>query len=420
MNETLLHDLNEDNIFGKPEGSITAHILLYLFQILAFVSSNFPGRRYLFTGILLALFIESQRNLHFTNNLGLAQPFCIQWSFLLASLEKLILSGKEGPEAHFWRPDHGIQEALQYPPFGFAKIGWAVMLLLNQRGVGWNHQVKNVPVAPETTKSAFLKTRIWQLFKSFLMADLLFQLGIRIFYTNYATGLVGNLDTKHITLAYKNPLWNPVALFVFAATPYFALTAQYTLFSILSVLIGFGSPQDWPPMFNPIGTATTVRSFWGKYWHQVVRRGISTWSTTLVRACSVAQGTSASSYMQLWFGFLVSGYFHSTSHLILPAPINVTVYERTHGIFVFFVIQAAAITFEDFVKWLWSKKLRMGEEETRWRRTLGYLWVTGVLFWSVKYPALAYMRTRVGIESPFPVSVMKEWVKLIPVPAPEF
>lgn len=30
--------------------------------------------------------------------------------------------------------------------------------------------------------------------------------------------------------------------------------------------------QDWPPIFGSLYDTTTVREFWGKYWHQTVRK----------------------------------------------------------------------------------------------------------------------------------------------------
>jgi hypothetical protein len=242
-NGTLLYTSGANTVYNEPTSSKIPHILIYIVQILALWSPNFVARRFLFSGILLALYIETLRNLHFTNDLGSAQPFCIQWSFLIATFEKLLLSGDEGPEAHFWRHDHGEKEALTYSAFSFKKFEWAFMLLLNQRGVGWNHQVRNIPEARLQKKSQFLKERAGQFASRFLMADLMFQLGIHLFYTNHGNGVVGDVNTKYISLAYGNPVWNFAAILVFAATPYFALSAQYTLFSLIFVTLNIGTPQ---------------------------------------------------------------------------------------------------------------------------------------------------------------------------------
>ncbi|KAI0471152.1 putative toxin biosynthesis protein [Xylaria cf. heliscus] len=346
--EELNNQSRANNISSRPDGSIVPHILLYFFQLVALVSPKFPGRRYVFSGILLGLHVQVQLQPRFTDDIAIAQLFCIQWSFLLATLEKLLLSGDEGPEAHFWRENVGKKEAENYTAFSVRKITWALMLLINQRGIGWNHQVKNVP-------------RLEQIRKS--------------------TEVVGDVNSRCITLQYACPGWSFSTLFVFAATPYFALSAQYSLLSFIC---------DWPPMFNPISEATTVRSLWGKYWHQLIRR--------------------------LWFSFLISGYFHASSHLIIPSPINVPVGETACPIFYFFVLQATAITFEDFVKWIWCKGLGKGEGESKLRSAVGYAWVIGWLWYSIRFPALGLLRSRVGAESPLPFSVTEPWVKYVPIP----
>ncbi|KAK7709274.1 hypothetical protein SLS63_013242 [Diaporthe eres] len=272
MAEVLEDRSVANDVFSEPNDSIVPHIALYVTQLVALVSPKFTGRRFFFSGILLALMVQAMRHPRFTNNMGTAQPFCIQWSFWIATMEKLLLSGEEGPEAHFWRLDKRPREAESYPWFSFRKLSWAFMLILNQRGVGWNHQVKNVPRVTETKKSAFLMNRLFWFVTNFLLADLLFHLSIRFFYTNPVTGVVGDVNSKYLTLDYACPGWRFVTIFVFAATPYFVLSAQNSLFSIVFVSLGFGSPEDWPHQFNPISEAFTVRFFWGKYWHQNIRR----------------------------------------------------------------------------------------------------------------------------------------------------
>lgn len=130
----------------------------------------------------------------------------------------------------------------------------------------------------------------------------------------------------------------------------------------------------------------------------------------------IQHGTNLSSYLQIWFGFLVSGFFHATSHLILPSPIDVSVAERAYPIFLFFTLQAAAITFEDMAQWGWCKGMGYGEGQTKWRKLVGYIWVVGWLVYSVRFPAVAYLKTRLGAESPLPFTVVGPWIKFVPRP----
>lgn len=40
---------------------------------------------------------------------------------------------------------------------------------------------------------------------------------------------------------------------------------------MLGVMIGWGSPSDWPPAFDSVLNVWSVRRFWSRYWHQLLR-----------------------------------------------------------------------------------------------------------------------------------------------------
>ena len=277
--------------FYEPTGSITPHILLYVVQFIFLASPPFRRRSGLFTGIVIVLAVQAQVQPHFTNNIGLAQPFTIAWSYYFSTLEKFLFTGEQGPEGTFWRIDQPAREALSFRGFSFAKWKWASMIMFNQRGIRWNHQVKNVPEMEKREKSTFLLWQVWDFIKGMLVADLLFQLSIRLFFTS-PDGQIGMLNSKYLTLRHPNYGWSFIKAFVFGATPYFMVSAQYAQMSFLAVLLGFSKPevllfffhvpsdpsaladryQDWPPLFGPIKDVTTIRKFWGKFWHQTLRR----------------------------------------------------------------------------------------------------------------------------------------------------
>ena len=188
------------------------------------------------------LAVQAQIKPHFTNNVGLAQPFTIAWSYYFSTLEKFLFSGEQGPEGDFWRIDRPVGEALSFRGFSFAKWKWASMMMLNQRGIRWNHQVKNVPEMSKREKSTFLLWQAWEFMKCLLVADLLFQLSTRLFFTS-PDGQVGMLNSKYLTLRHPDWRWSFVKAFVFGATPYFMVSMQYAQMSFLAVLLGFSKPE---------------------------------------------------------------------------------------------------------------------------------------------------------------------------------
>lgn len=83
-------------------------------------------------------------------------------------------------------------------------------------------------------------------------------------------------------------------------------------------------------------------------------------------------------YARLWLSFAISGIMHATSIYILPAPMNLSYRERSLGFVQFFLLQAAAITAEDFVGWINRQFLPATFTSHFGYRLLGYLWV---VFW---------------------------------------
>ena len=92
------------------------------------------------------------------------------------------------------------------------------------------------------------------------------------------------------------------------------------------------------------------------------------------------RGTNLSSYTQLYVAFFLSAFYHFVGEVM---------YERraVYRSFIFFPLQAVAITFEDFVIYLakrlllrWGKKLNPGNTDESWVevvvRVIGYCWVT--------------------------------------------
>jgi len=165
---------------------------------------------------------------------------------------------------------------------------------------------------------------------------------------------------------------------------------QYTVLSIVYVALGFCEAKDFPPLFGRWRDAYTVRRFWGRSWHQLMRRVkssnvllettltfivhqfVSSIGKSIARGMGFQPGTNMSSYTQLYVGFIVSGLLHVIG--------DVTVSMKYFGLsFPFFLVQAIAITMEDAVIALAG---RAGIDKTTYlTRTIGYAWV--ILWFSV-------------------------------------
>lgn len=219
----------------EPDASILPHILLWLCQVVALACPAFRGRRALFSTLIIALAIECNLNPYFTTNFDLAQPFSLAWSFYLATLSKLLFSGRQGPESCYWRIDHPTQEAKSYHAFGTEKFRWAAVLMFNQRGIRWNHQVAKVPPSPHKGRKDFLARQILKCGACFFMADLSFEIYRR---TNLLTGANHDATSGHSHLARDF-----LKMMSFGSLPYFALNMQYSLGALIAVSLRFSVPE---------------------------------------------------------------------------------------------------------------------------------------------------------------------------------
>jgi hypothetical protein len=181
--------------------------------------------------------------------------------------------------------------------------------------------------------------------------------------------------------------------------------------------------QDWPAPFGTLSETTTVRDFWGKFWHQQLRHMLTQYTEALATFLHIPKGTNLSSYTKLYAAFIFSGTFHALSQLQMPSPVNITTSERTAGFFLFFVWMMAAITFEDFVQWLvrqigFGALKRLGSGIRVW---IGWIWVTVVIWFGMPLVGDTFLRMRMGVEpllpNSFSRSLVEQWV---PIPEPYF
>lgn len=250
----------------EPDGSIIPHVLLALTQIIALVSPKFPYRRLFFTSILVALFIGSCVRPHFSNNESILLPFTFVWMTYLSALEKIMFSGDQGPEHHFWRIDSPQREAEFFSAFGPRKFKWAIAMLLDMRGVRWNYEVKNVHRLPRSSKTQYLMTRLGYLIYYAIMADIVYQSLYQVFFGKDMH------DTKYPSLRDGNMSLSFIARLSFGMTIYYMMQIIYNILAIIAVGLNISKKEDWPPCFGKVSDVTTVRYFWGTYWHQTLRR----------------------------------------------------------------------------------------------------------------------------------------------------
>ena len=122
---------------------------------------------------------------------------------------------------------------------------------------------------------------------------------------------------------------------------YGGLQIPYYFFATVTTALGICRPEQWPPIFGEFSKkAYRVRTWWGKCWHQQLRRSITTPAQAIVRALDLPKG-DVSKYAELWLAFFFSSLVHSVSGYFVG--------RSTGGMFTIWLAQAAIITIEDYV-----------------------------------------------------------------------
>ncbi|KAI9743462.1 MAG: hypothetical protein M1818_002774 [Claussenomyces sp. TS43310] len=409
-------------------GSRLPHLLLPLVQLLALTLPPFRYRAQIFVPVILALAWATYTNI-FTHKSETVLLLVSQWPTFLSTVEKLLFSQ---PERDYWPLDGSCVDAASLP-FGLAKLRWAAALFINPRGIGWNYQVKGIPqVAAPQGKFQFLSSQSLHYMKCYVVTDLVHVYLTKHYYTD-------GVDMASLTVRANTWSRSFANTLMAGSKVYFPLQLLYTFGSILFVLLSLSKPKDWPPIFGRIRDVTTVRYFWGSFWHQTMRkvghysdvecfnrtedwlcRGnklmFTSYSQALTRLLGIPRGTQLSSYLQLYVSFAISGLFHALMTFVMPASAQHSFYDRFMLAFNFFILQAIGIHFEDIViaiyKHVAKESSDVGSPKTRGTKAssvagktfVGYVWVVCWFWFSLGWGGDAYLKAGIGNvnDAPYP------------------
>ncbi|EMD33236.1 hypothetical protein CERSUDRAFT_87546 [Gelatoporia subvermispora B] len=260
------------------------------------------------------------------------------------------------------------------------RVYWVLCIGHCPRGVGWNWQVANVPSPPQDTHRVFVRKQLLRLMRCFLLLDIA-QSYIHL------NPLFARSGIEARSIASQGYGMRCLSIVAWGYTPYGMITMQYSLLAAVHVGLGYSDPESWPDLFGVWRDAYTVRRFWGRTWHQLIRRFVSAYGKLACHSLGFEQGTTASSYTQLYVAFLVSGIMHSGGDLMLgPAYLGASL--------PFFMLQSVAISIEDGVFAL-ANRWRAESALREVGRVVGYVWV--LVWFSVSMPCYVDWAVRAGL-----------------------
>ncbi|TRM69512.1 membrane bound O-acyl transferase family-domain-containing protein [Schizophyllum amplum] len=272
-------------------------------------------------------------------------------------------------------------------PFG-KRLWWATCLLFSNRGIGWTTAIPHLPQMPHyRSGKEFALARLRDAVFFFFVTDLAGTYFAQNPITSYRAG-------ERLPISSQGLLFQCITVAITVCHFWANSQMSYSIISVIAVACG-SEPRDWPPMWGDLLETYTLRKVWGRVWHQLMRRYVASTGKAVVHLLGVQRGTNASSYIQLYVGFLASGLTHTWG----DRQIDVTVGDSVP----FFMLQAIAITFEDGVIAL-AKKAGMKENAATW--AVGRLWAATVLLATLPMLVRPALATGQPVDSGLPFSAV--------------
>ncbi|KAJ5103030.1 hypothetical protein N7532_003559 [Penicillium argentinense] len=153
---------------------------------------------------------------------------------------------------------------------------------------------------------------------------------------------------------------------------------HHRVFSVITVCLGLESTSDCPPLFGSATSVHSLRTFWAKFWHQLLRRPLTSVSAFITQSLfGHASKSSFQHYMIVCLVFFFSGGLHVVLDLVQGIPVEES------GAMLFFALAPLGLMIEDCIRLLWNSlsPLRSSDQlketktaKPRWQKVLGLLW----------------------------------------------
>ncbi|KAI6044223.1 hypothetical protein EDC04DRAFT_2890002 [Pisolithus marmoratus] len=266
---------------------------------------------------------------------------------------------------------------------------WLFKMTRSPRGVGWSFMAEHsvVPVDPRhRTRASFIASRLRWLFSHYLLFE------ATTLYMN--SNPVFRSKASVTSQGYIMQCLNAAA---FHCQTYAVLTCIHCTLAVVAVGANLSEPQAWPQPFGHWKNAYTIRKFWGKVWHQILRHDLTIfgphkpkrnpWDPVRAEHSPASKPKErepwATTYRRLCYAFICSAFVHLCGDIVLQfRALDDFSSTATSGILSFpsliacsppfFLLQPVGVLVEDAVMEVGK---RMGLKEGAWTRMVGYVWV---------------------------------------------
>ncbi|CEF74354.1 hypothetical protein FGSG_02115 [Fusarium graminearum PH-1] len=308
------------------------------------------------------------------------------WIQFLKSLDDLCLT----------KVSFGDEEttAKKSPPTSsstMSRLRFGVSNLWNMRGVGTAHQISKIPSwssSPATL--SHVPSRRQEVLRHVKNATLSY-LVLDVFANQPPPDLENLMSPRNELLFSRleeidaqEALFRLGAVLGFWLNTFCVIHLVNSVFSLGYLISGLYPVRMLPPVWGRLSDAYTIRCFWGDFWHQTLRRHLTSISDFLVHGLlHMPRGTLIARYCKLIISFFISGALH------YPADRALGISVQESNAITYFLVTALAIMCEDGVQHI-SKGLGGNK-----RKYFGYIWVVAYMYWmtpSWGYPAARVVR----------------------------
>ncbi|EDR03831.1 uncharacterized protein LACBIDRAFT_306530 [Laccaria bicolor S238N-H82] len=253
----------------------------------------------------------------------------------------------------------------------------AISLYTTPRGIGWSFEPRTLPKPSTKPRFVFVSSRITRALASALTGT-------------FASVMINsNPALSGITLSVRDMGWfyRTTGIFAFALNAIAQINTIHCVLAAFCVGVGISGPEEWPDLFGSPFDAYSVQRFWGRTWHQVLRRPLK--SCTIFVVTKILHRPRDKQYTPLVFlntVFLISGLVHVGGEYMMLGRLGL-------GAFRFFLVQGLAVSVETIVSNVFSlsgsrlaspRKAALSTPKL-WMRIVGYVWVLLWFWWSLPF-----------------------------------
>jgi hypothetical protein len=233
----------------------TSYVILTIVLFPAFIPRPVKVLAFVVVGWCFHRIIFTQTTGNFNIDFALGTAILVQYMLVL---DIALLTPPENlKDFHDNDPTRVVERPLK------KRVLWAFKLFSNPRGIGWAHEPSHLPhrPSPSTPRSRFVISRILYATCCFCIAG-----GASIFDATYA----GMITAELLTGA---PLHRRVVgVLSFGLAALCMISGNHAVLAASVVGCGVSSPEKWPLLFGPPLQVWSIKSFWRRFWHQLIRR----------------------------------------------------------------------------------------------------------------------------------------------------